>query len=287
MDRLGTPARLDLSEACVVEQPDPGALLQVAQEVVSKAVEHVLSHPPTHVREKSDRDVVTDIDLAVEHLVRGLLSQHTADIGFLGEETGATGNRTTYWVLDPIDGTTNFSHGMPINAIALGLVHREQPILGVVALPFLDSRYWAVHGGGAYRDDVRLSVSGATDLSTSLIALGDYGSGPRTAVGDLISAALDRELTPRVQGVRRLGSTAVELAWVAEGSIDASITLGNPTWDTAAGVVIALEAGAIVVDADGSPYSTRSRCAVATTPALRDVIVPLLELARDTRYWPG
>lgn len=267
-------------------QPDADALLPVAQDAVSKAVEHVLANPFTDIREKGDRDIVTDADEAIERLVRNVLFENTPDIGFLGEESGATGNRATYWVLDPIDGTTNDSHGLPLNAIALGLVHNEQPILGVIALPFLGPRYWATLGGGAYRDDVRLHVSGTTELSKALVALSDYGSGPRARVRDLLSFALDREFTTRAQGLRRLGSAAVDLVFVADGSFDASITLGNRTWDTAAGAVIAREACAIVVDTDGSPHSTRSKCAVAIAPGLRDVILPILDLARDTPYWP-
>lgn len=270
-----------------MEQLDPNALLPVAQDATSKAVEHVLSHPITDIREKGDRDLVTDIDLAVEHLVRDLLSEHTPDLGFLGEETGSTGNQITYWVLDPIDGTTNFSHGLPLSAITLGLVHGEQPVLGVIALPFLGRRYWATHDSGAYRDDVRVSVSGTIELSKALIGLSDYGSGPSARVRDLISFALDREITTQAQGLRRLGSAAVDLVLVADGSFDASITLGNRTWDTAAGAVIAREAGAIVVDSDGSLHSTRSRCAIAISPGLRDVVLPMLELARDTPYWPS
>ncbi|MGH3822062.1 MAG: inositol monophosphatase family protein [Pseudonocardiaceae bacterium] len=262
------------------------AYLPVAHDAVGKAVEHILAHPFTDIREKGDRDIVTDTDEAVERLVRDMLSENTPDIGFLGEETGATGNQTTYWVLDPIDGTTNFSHGLPLSAIALGLVHDVQPILGVIALPFLGPRYWATQGDGAYRDDVRLHVSGTTELSKALVALSDYGSGPRARVRDLLSFALDREITTRAQGLRRLGSAAVDLAFVADGSFDASITLGNRTWDTAAGVVIAHEAGAIVVDTDGSPHSTLSRCAIAIAPGLRDVILPILDVARDTPYWP-
>ncbi|GAB3474113.1 inositol monophosphatase family protein [Amycolatopsis cihanbeyliensis] len=267
--------------------PDADALLPLAQDAVSKAVEYVLAHPFTDIREKGDRDIVTDTDEAVERLVLAMLAKNTPDIGFLGEETGATGNRTTYWVLDPIDGTVNFSHGLPLHAIALGLVHDEQPILGVIALPFLGPRYWATHGGGAYRDDVRLHVSGTTELSQALLALSDYGSGPGARVRDLLSFALDREFTTKAQGLRRLGSAAVDLAFVADGSVDASVTLGNRTWDTAAGAVIAREAGALVMDADGSPHTTRSRCAIAVTPGLRDSIVPILDLARDTPYWPG
>ncbi len=267
--------------------PDAKALLPAAQEAVDRAVEYVLSHPATGVRDKGVREIVTDTDEAVERIVRDHLLRETSGIGFLGEETGAAGDRDTYWVLDPVDGTTNFCHGLPLSAVSLGLVHGDLPVLGVVALPFLGSRYWAAHGCGAFRDDVRLHVSDTADLSRALVALSDYGGGPDAPVRDLLSAALDRELSHRTQGLRRLGATAVDLVFVAEGALDASITLGNRAWDTAAGAVIAREAGALVVDSDGSPHTTRSRCAVAVTPGLRDAVLSLLDITRQTPYRPA
>ncbi|MEY9212867.1 inositol monophosphatase [Thermobifida halotolerans] len=267
--------------------PDAKALLPVAQDAVGKAVEYVLAHPVTGVRDKGDREIVTDTDEAVERIVRDILVRETPDLGFLGEETGATGDRETYWVLDPVDGTTNFSHGLPLNAVSLGLVHGDRPVLGVIALPFLGTRYWAAHGNGAFRDDVRLHVSDTTDLSRALVALSNYGGGPDAPVRDLLSAALDRELSRRTQGLRRLGATAVDLVFVAEGALDASITLGNRAWDTAAGAVIAREAGAAVVDSDGSPHTTDSRCAIAVTPGLCDAVLSLLDITRETPYRPG
>lgn len=209
---------------------DLQAMLRAAHRAMDVAVNHVLSHPVTQVHEKGDRDIVTDVDVTVEDLVRSCLHDYTPNLGFLGEGTGAVGDRALYWVLDPIDGTTNFSHGVPLNAVALGLVDGEHPILGVIALPFLGKRYWATRGGGAYRDELPISVSSTTHMSDALIALSDYGHGSSDSIRDLISSALDHQLTDAAQGVRRLGSAAVDLAWVADGSLDASVTLGNRTW---------------------------------------------------------
>lgn len=267
--------------------PDVKTLLPVARDAVDAAVEYVLAHPVTGIRDKGDREIVTDTDEAVERLVRDFLARQTPGLGFLGEETGARGDRETYWVLDPVDGTTNFSHGLPLSAVSLGLVHGDRPVLGVIALPFLGARYWAADGHGAYKDDVRLHVSGTTGLSGALVALSNYGGGPEAPVRDLVSATLDRELSLRTQGLRRLGATAVDLVFLAEGSLDASVTLGNCTWDTAAGVAIAREAGAVVVDSDGSPHTTASRCTIAVAPGLREAVLSLLDVTRQTPYWPG
>jgi myo-inositol-1(or 4)-monophosphatase len=253
---------------------------------VDLAVQYVLNHQPTHVATKGDRNLVTNIDLAVEHLIRDLLHDWDPTVGFLGEEHGAFGEENTYWVLDPIDGTSNFAHGSPLCAIALGLVHDHQPVLGITALPFLRHRYWAVQGEGAYRDGVPITASTTGTLDEALIGLCDYGSGPDAATRDRLCTDLDCRLTGRAQGVRRLGNTALDLVWLAESTLDAAILFGNRTWDTASGVVIAREAGALVLDADGSPHTTRSRCTLATTPTLADTLLPMMEIARDTPYWP-
>ena len=170
---------------------------------------------------------MTDIDEAVEHLVRDRLLRDTPDLGFLGEETGATGDSATYWVLDPVDGTTNFSHGLPLNAVALGLIHDEQPVLGVIALPFLGRRYWAARGHGAYRDHTQITVSETTDISRALVALSSYGGWADFPVRDLLSAELDRVLSARAQGVRRLGATAVDLVF-GRGRVGRQRHLGQP-----------------------------------------------------------
>jgi myo-inositol-1(or 4)-monophosphatase len=260
--------------------------LFAAHRVIDLAVQLVLQHKPTHIGSKGDRDLVTNVDLAVEHLVRTRLHDDDPTVGFLGEEHGHTGDRTTYWVLDPIDGTINLAHGNPLCAIALALVHDHQPVLGMTALPFLGLRYWATQGQGAYRDGEPITVSTTRTLDTAVIGLCDYGSGPDSVIRDRLCTELDQRLTGRAQGVRRLGSTALDLVWVAEGMWDASILLGNRTWDTAAGALIAREAGALVVDADGSPHTTQSRCALAITPGLAEVILPMMTLARNTHYWP-
>ncbi|MFD5089212.1 inositol monophosphatase family protein [Amycolatopsis thailandensis] len=266
--------------------PNLDHALTAAQRAIDLAVQHALSHQPTHITTKGDRDVVTNIDVAVENLIRDRLSNWDPAVGFVGEENGASGDENTYWVLDPIDGTINFSHGSPLCAIALGLVHDDQPLLGVTAVPFLGHRYWAVTGEGAYRDGDPITVSKTARLDNALIGMCDYGSGPDASTRDRLCSDLDQRLTGQAQGVRRLGTTALELVWVADGTLDASILFGNRAWDTASGAIIAREAGALVLDADGSPHSTRSRCTLATTPALAEALVPMMEVARNTTYWP-
>lgn len=265
---------------------DTAHLLVLAHDAMDKAVSLLMRNQAGAVQTKGDRDLVTEVEVAIEHLVRDHLAEHVPDVGFLGEETGATGDPSVYWVLDPVDGTANFVHGVPLCAVALGLVHDGQPVLGVIDTPFLGHRYWATKGSGAFRDGEPIAVSRSTALENSMIALSDYGAGEGGIARTRASAKLDAALSELAQRVRRIGSSAVELAWVADGTLDASLTLGNRSWDTAAGAIIAREAGALVVDADGSQHDTSSRCAIAITPGLRDVLLPLLHIVRGTRYWP-
>jgi myo-inositol-1(or 4)-monophosphatase len=171
-------------------------------------------------------------------------------------------------------------------AIALALVHERQPILGVTALPFLHRRYWAVEGHDAYRDGEVIAVSSTSTLDQALIGLCDYGSGPDALIRDKLCSRLDLRLTGCAQGVRRLGSTALDLVLLAEGILDAVILFGNRTWDTASGVIIARESGALVLDADGSRHTTKSHCTLAVTPHLVDELLPTMTIARGTSYWP-
>ncbi|MEU3622483.1 inositol monophosphatase family protein [Amycolatopsis coloradensis] len=270
------------------QRPDRTSALAAAHAAMDLAVEYVLRHPPRQIRYKGDRDPVSDVDDTVEQLIRQRLTSGDAtEVGFLGEETGAIGNRDTYWVLDPIDGTINHQHGNPLCAIALGLVHHEQPVLGVTALPFLGHRYSATEGQGAFRDDEPITASSADRLDKALIGFSDYGSGNDTGLRDVLCASLDHAITARAQGLRRFGSSVLDLVWVADGTLDACVLLGNRTWDTAAGAVIACEAGALVLDSDTSPHSAGSRCTIATSPGLRDDLMPLLQLLWVTRFWPS
>jgi len=266
--------------------PNLDHALSAAMRTVDVAVQHVLQHQPTSIMSKGDRDLVTNIDLAVEGLVRGLLYDWDPEIGFLGEEHGAFGDQNTYWVLDPVDGTINFAHGSPLCAIALALVHDHHPVLGVTALPFLRRRYWAVQGGGAYRDGETISVSITATLDEAVIGMCDYGSGPDAAIRDPLCVHVDRQLTGRAQGVRRLGTTALELVWVADGSLDASILFGNRTWDNRLRGDHRPRSRCAPPRRRRQPAFHQARCTLATTPALAKTLLSMMDIARDTPYWP-
>ncbi|MGH3769312.1 MAG: inositol monophosphatase family protein [Pseudonocardiaceae bacterium] len=262
-------------------KPDLTSLVPVALRAMDMAETHVRTHQPSQVRPKGDRDMATDVDLAVERMIREFLSQATPTVGFLGEEEGGI-DAPTCWVLDPIDGTANLARGLPLNGISLALVHEQHAVLGVIALPFLGQRYWAAEGLGAWRNDQPITAAPTAILSEAIVAVGDYGTGLGAPSRNRTALALHAHLAPRVQRVRMLGSAAVDLAWVADGTLDASITLGNRAWDMAAGTVIAREARAAPVDVDGAPHTTSSRFTIAAAPALRDHILAAVQAAIRT-----
>jgi myo-inositol-1(or 4)-monophosphatase len=257
-----------------------GSLLPVAIEAISAAGDHVRAHrfPAIPVDSKGDRDLVSAVDLAVERQVREFLRRRTPEIGFLGEEEGPAGRLPElFWVLDPIDGTVNFVRGLPLCAVALALVHEGQPLIGVIDLPFLGSRYSAVADDGARLNGGRLKVRSTDSLAQSVVALGDFAVGADSESKNRLRVEVAGRLASAAMRVRMLGSAALDLAWVGEGLLDASIVLSNKPWDVAAGVVIAREAGAKVVDLDGSDHDLRSSATLAAPPTLIEELVELVQ----------
>ncbi|MEW1838702.1 inositol monophosphatase [Nonomuraea angiospora] len=264
---------------------DARTLLPIAERAVSIASDIVRTKTPGVVTAKGDRDMATEVDYAVEHAVREFLSRETPEIGFLGEEEGVsrTGDGLM-WALDPLDGTANFLHGIPLCGVSLGLIDKDMPTLGVIDLPFLDIRYTAAEGAGAQANGSDIRVSDARQLETAIVAIGDYAVGKDADERNRPRIALTQELAARVQRIRMFGSAAIDLAWVADGKIDANIMLTNNPWDTAAGVIIASEAGAAVVDLDGSPHSMSAHATIAASPKL---IADLVELIAEARKATG
>ncbi|MCP2327705.1 myo-inositol-1(or 4)-monophosphatase [Hamadaea flava] len=252
-------------------------MLTAAQDAVDLAAGMLRTRLPGVLTAKGDRDMASEVDYAVERAVRSFLAERTPDVGFLGEEEGAAGAADGLtWVLDPVDGTVNLVHGIPLVAVSLGLVLAGTPILGVVDTPFLHRRYHAVRGDGAYADGRPIRASGVSRLADAVVAVGDYAVGEDADVKNADRLAVTGRLVPRVQRVRMLGSAAIDLVWVAEGRLDALVMLANKPWDTAAGVVIAREAGAQVVDRTGAPHTMASGETLAGAPQLLDELLPLV-----------
>jgi myo-inositol-1(or 4)-monophosphatase len=256
---------------------DGHRLLVVAKRAAALASEVVRSHTASTVTTKGERDFASNVDLVVEKRVRDFLSKHVPEAGFLGEEGGGSDLLDGLnWVLDPIDGTVNFFHGLPLCAVSLSLLLDGVTLAGVVDLPFLGHRYSGLRGQGSYVNDQQLQVSSTNTLSTALISIDQFTFSGNVEERNRLRLRLTEQLASRVQRVRMLGASAIDLVWTAEGRLDGCIILGNKPWDTSAGVLIAREAGARVLDQDGSEHSPDSGATIAVTPALEGELMELL-----------
>jgi len=228
---------------------------------------------------KGERDYASEVDYAIEDRIRSFLQARTPEIGFLGEEDGPSGPSTDlYWVLDPIDGTVNYTHCLPMCGISLALVAGTQPQLGVIDHPYFSTRYTAVRGSGAHCNGKSIHVSDVEHLADALVTIGDYAVGEGAEAKNEARLKVTAALAPEVLRLRMLGAAAVDLAWLAGGRTDASVALSNNPWDMAAGAVIANEAGATVSDLDGSQHTTASGATIAASPRLHG---PLLEALHE------
>lgn len=229
----------------------------------------------------SPTDVVTEMDKASEDLLRTLILRARPDDGILGEEGGERkGSSGVRWVIDPIDGTTNYLYGLPVWAVSVGVEVDGQTVAGVVEAPAISRSYWAVLGGGAFEEILhpaslepitparRLHCSGQELLAHALVSTGFGYSASRRAeqAEDL------RRIAPRVRDIRRLGAASLDLAWVAAGYTDAYYETGLHAWDLCAGSLIATEAGAVVWT-DPDPTQGLS---LASTPGIYEAMRALV-----------
>jgi myo-inositol-1(or 4)-monophosphatase len=217
---------------------------------------------------KTDRDYATDTDYAIEDELRQLLADLTPDIGFLGEERGHTGSRERYWCLDPIDGTTNYSRGLPNFGICLALVEGSTPVLGEIALPAHGERY-TVRDGVALMNGGPIQAAQTSTISDAIVCLGDFATGEAGAEKNRQRLRTVERLANTVGRVRMNGSMATDLAWLAAGRLDAVIVHSNKPWDMAAGVALAWAAGAVVTHHDASTYTLEGPNLLAAAPHLQ------------------
>ncbi|MGZ0150562.1 inositol monophosphatase family protein [Kribbella sp. WER1] len=254
---------------------DLAELLKVAQAAVARGRAVTESMAPGVLTSKGDRDMASEVDFAVEREVRAFLERETPDLGVLGEEEGGATDGTR-WVLDPVDGTVNFIHGVPLWAISLGLIHEGRAVAGVIDHPALNTTYVAAEGLGATCNGTPIRGSECADLSEALVAVGDYAVGPNAEQVNADRIALTQRLYPRVQRLRMIGTAATALTWTAHGYFDALIMFSNKPWDTMAGVAICREAGVTVLDLDGTDHTPDSRGVLAVSHPLRAPLQQLL-----------
>jgi myo-inositol-1(or 4)-monophosphatase len=199
---------------------------------------------------KGPGDYVSQADRKAEEIVFTELSKARPGYAFLMEERGAVEGEDAQhrWIVDPLDGTTNFLHGIPIFSVSIALERQGQIVAGVIYNPAMDELYTAERGGGAFMNDRRLRVAGRGKLTDAVIGCGVPHLGRGQHGNFLIEL---RNVMAEVSGVRRLGSAALDLAYVAAGRMDGFWEVGLSSWDIAAGVLLVREAGGFVSDMDG------------------------------------
>jgi myo-inositol-1(or 4)-monophosphatase len=229
------------------------------------------------VSEKSPNDFVTEVDQAAEEAIIGVLKQAYPDHAFLGEESGSSNNlhddNEYVWIIDPLDGTTNFIHGFPQYCVSIALQQRGQITQAVIFDPTRNDLFTASKGAGAYLNDKRLRVSKRDKLSDALIGTG-FPFRDMSGLEHYID--LFRAITPRCAGLRRPGAAALDLAYVAAGRLDGFFEKGLKPWDIAAGALLITESGGIIGTFEGESDFLYKGDAIAGSPKIFAQMVALL-----------
>lgn len=241
----------------------------------------------------SAQDLVTEVDKGAEQMIRKLILTHFPDHAILGEEAVEPGaeasakaleavkDETYLWIIDPIDGTTNYVHGFPFYSVSIALAYKGEVIVGVVYDPSRDELFIAEKGKGAYVHGNPTLVSKDLSLSDSLLATGF----PMDASFNLPqNMAGLQALLPKVRNVRGGGSAALHMAYVAAGRLSGYWELGLSAWDVAAGALLVQESGGKVTDTEGRPYDLSVRNIAATNGAIHEDLLDTLSKAEATGF---
>jgi len=227
---------------------------------------------------KGPRNFVTAADRRAEAILREELAKARPDYGFLGEEGGAHegADKAHRWIVDPLDGTTNFLHGIPHFAVSIALERNGTIVAGLVYNPANDEMFVAERGKGAFLDDKRIRVAARERLADAVVACGlpHYGRGDLALARNEIAAAQQH-----FAGLRRYGAAALDLAWVAAGRLDAYWERDLSPWDLAAGSLLVREAGGYVSDLDGGDAILRKGNVVAGNETMHRALLRLLKEA--------
>ena len=219
---------------------------------------------------QNDYDVVTAADKVSENYIIESIRKRFPTHAILTEESGYVAEGNDYrWVIDPLDGTTNFSQGLPIFSVSIALEFKGEPIVGVVFAPYLDELFQALKGGGAFFNGNPVRCSSKCRIEESVVATGipyDKNQNPDNNIKELSKVA------PKVRGLRRLGSAAMDLCYVAAGYFDAYWELNLNRWDVSAGTLIAQEAGAKIY----SIRENRNHSILAVAPGISEKMLEIL-----------
>lgn len=249
-------------------------LLTIAVRAARRAGEIIARSLPRlegiEVTAKGRNDFVSEVDRNAEQAIVEIIRQYYPHHAILAEEGGAQGQHDVCWVIDPLDGTTNFLHGLPTFAVSIACEQKGQAEVAVVFDVMRQELFTAVRGGGAQLDNHRIRVSKARGLEGSLIATGF----PYRSTEEHLEAYLTmlRVMMQQTAGVRRPGSASLDLAYVAAGRVDGFWEIGLQPWDTAAGKLLIVEAGGRVGTLAGRDYDNTGNI-IAGTPRVYDAMV--------------
>ncbi|MGH8206708.1 MAG: inositol monophosphatase family protein [Steroidobacteraceae bacterium] len=225
------------------------------------------------VSSKGRNDYVSEVDRAAEREIIGIIHKHYPEHAILAEESGSSGDSETVWIIDPLDGTTNFLHGFPVFAGSIAVQQRGRLEIGGIYDPMRQEIFSAVRGAGAHLENHRMRVSKQRGLEGALLATGfPFREGDTGAESYF---AMFRTLTALTAGIRRPGAAALDLAYVAAGRVDGFWELGLKPWDTAAGTLMIQEAGGRVGTLGGAPYQLGANI-VAGAPKVYEAMIATL-----------
>jgi myo-inositol-1(or 4)-monophosphatase len=231
----------------------------------------------SNITKKGEIDLVTEADLASEKKVIDVITRDFPNDTILSEEAGEKGKASDrLWIIDPLDGTTNFAHSFPFFGVSIALQVKNEIVVGVVYNPVLDEFFEAEKEKGALLNNESIKVSDKVNLKDSLIGTGfpyDVYKDPDPTLDYL------KKVIVKAQGIRRAGAAAVDLCYVAAGRLDGFWEQGLNPWDTAAGSIILKEAGGIISDYDGNPYNPFVKTILASTPGIHSKMLEVLKSA--------
>lgn len=236
-------------------------------------------------RKGSPNDFATELDLELERRISGALVEGTG-LQVHGEEYGGPPvNEGTLWVVDPIDGTANYSLGIPTTGILVSLVHQRQPVLGLTWLPLLAMRFTSITGGPLRENGEALPTLADVSIRDVGMGLGSLNTGARGTYPPAYRREVLEQLTLDAARTRKFGSTGVDLSFVASGRLSAAVSFGNHAWDNAAGASHVRAAGGVVTDLTGEPWSVESRSVIAAGPrAHSEVLDRVAQLGEPANF---
>lgn len=257
---------------------DFNEILQVAREAASIAGDYLKKNygKQTGLEYKGEIDLVTANDKESQDIIYNIIKKQFPQHSILGEEDLSVQlEKESLWVIDPIDGTTNFARSLPMFCVSIGFQAEGKSQVGVVYVPLLDEMFYAIRGNGAFLNDKQIHVSKETDLGKSLLATGFPYDRRESEINNVNHF---NKFILRALGIRRMGSAAIDLCYTAAGRFDGFWELKLHPWDTAAASLILEEAGGKITDFSNNPFQTEMKQCLATNNLIHSKMLDVLNM---------